>query len=105
MTAHPIQWHSPKPLWGRFGATAQAAAAHALNILVIDDHVLIRHALRGVLAQLKRQAITLEASDCAQAMRLLEQNHNVDLILLDLGAPDGGGSIWSRLRRRLGGWR
>lgn len=27
MTAHPIQWHAPKPLWGRFGATPQAAAA------------------------------------------------------------------------------
>jgi DNA-binding NarL/FixJ family response regulator len=81
--------------------TAQGAAGHALKILVIDDHVLIRHALRGVLAQLRRQAITLEASDCAQAMRLLEQNHNVDLILLDLGAPDGGGfSALAALRER-----
>lgn len=27
MTAHPLQWHAPKPLWARFGATPQAAAA------------------------------------------------------------------------------
>jgi hypothetical protein len=28
MGAHPIQWHTPAPLWGRFGATtAQAATA------------------------------------------------------------------------------
>jgi CheY-like chemotaxis protein len=62
---------------------------------------LIRHALRGVLAQLKREAVTLEASDCAEAMRVLEQNSDVDLILLDLTAPNGDGfSALAMLRER-----
>jgi len=26
MSAHPIQWHAPQPLWGRFGAAPAAAA-------------------------------------------------------------------------------
>ena len=74
---------------------------HALKILVIDDHVLIRHALRGMLAQLRREAVTLEASDCPEAMQVLEQNFDLDLILLDLTAPDGDGfSALATLRER-----
>lgn len=26
MSAHPVQWHAPQPLWGRFGASVAAAA-------------------------------------------------------------------------------
>ena len=25
MSAHPIQWQAPEPLWSRFGATVEAA--------------------------------------------------------------------------------
>jgi DNA-binding NarL/FixJ family response regulator len=81
--------------------TQRAPAGDAVKILVIDDHVLIRHALRAVLAQLKREAVTLEAFDCTQAMRLLEKNSDIDLILLDLTAPDGDGfSALATLRER-----
>ena len=34
-----------------------------MKILVVDDHVLIREALRGVLKDLKDDAIIVEASD------------------------------------------
>jgi DNA-binding NarL/FixJ family response regulator len=63
-----------------------------MKCLVIDDHVLIRDALRGVLVELKgAAAVILEAQDSHQAMRLLEQNPDVELILLDLGLPDRSG--------------
>lgn len=63
-----------------------------MKILVIDDHVLIREALRGVLKELKGEAaVIIEASDSRQAMRQLEQNPDVELVLLDLGLPDRDG--------------
>jgi len=63
-----------------------------MKILVIDDHVLIREALRGVLKELKGQAtVIIEAPDSRQAMRQIEQNRDVELILLDLGLPDRDG--------------
>ena len=34
-----------------------------MKILVVDDHVLIREALRGVLRDLRPEAIVLEAAD------------------------------------------
>jgi len=63
-----------------------------MKILVIDDHVLIREAMRGVLRELKGEAaVILEASDSGQAMRQIEQNPDVELVLLDLGLPDRDG--------------
>jgi DNA-binding NarL/FixJ family response regulator len=63
-----------------------------MKILVVDDHVLIREALRGVLKELNGGAtVIIEASDSRQAMRQMEQNPDVDLVLLDLGLPDRDG--------------
>jgi DNA-binding NarL/FixJ family response regulator len=63
-----------------------------MKILVIDDHVLIREAMRGVLRELKGEAaVILEAPDSRQAMRQIEQNPDVELVLLDLGLPDRDG--------------
>jgi len=61
-----------------------------MKILLIDDHVLIRDALQGVLKELRPDATILEAANCSQAMRLAE-HADLDLILLDLNLPDGDG--------------
>ncbi len=72
-----------------------------MKILVIDDHALIRDALRGVLKQLRSDASVFEASDCRQAMRIIEDHPNLDLILLDLNLPDRDGfSVLADLRER-----
>jgi DNA-binding NarL/FixJ family response regulator len=73
-----------------------------MKILVVDDHVLIRDALRGVLKELKDDADVLEASDCRQAMALIAENaDDLDLILLDLGLPDRDGfSALAEVRER-----
>jgi DNA-binding NarL/FixJ family response regulator len=62
-----------------------------MKVLLVDDHALIRDALRGVLAELKPDASVLEASGCAQAKTLVAQHPDIALIFLDLGLPDGDG--------------
>jgi DNA-binding NarL/FixJ family response regulator len=71
-----------------------------MKILLVDDHALIRDALRSVLLELVNDAILFEASDCRQAMRLIEQHPDLHLILLDLNLPDRDGfAVLTDLRR------
>jgi DNA-binding NarL/FixJ family response regulator len=58
-----------------------------MKILVVDDHALIRTALRGVLGDLDRDVTVLEASDCRGAFDLIEAQPDLDLVLLDLSLP------------------
>lgn len=62
-----------------------------MKVLVVDDHVLIRDALRGVLAELRPDVSVLEASDCEQTKTLVAMQGDLELIFLDLGLPDGDG--------------
>ena len=72
-----------------------------MKVLVIDDHVLIRDALRGVLKELNADAVIVEASDCRQAMRLIHEHPDIGLILLDLNLPDRNGfEVLADLRER-----
>ena len=73
-----------------------------MKILVVDDHVLIREALRGVLRELKPDAAVLEAPNSLVAMQRIEQNPDVELVLLDLNLPDRDGfGVLSELRERF----
>jgi len=46
-----------------------------MKILVVEDHVLMREAPRGVLKELKGDAaVIIEAPDSRQAMRQIKQN-------------------------------
>jgi DNA-binding NarL/FixJ family response regulator len=72
-----------------------------MKILVVDDHELIREALHGVLRDLKRDAIVLEAADSRQAMQYVSEQADIGLILLDLSLPDRDGfSVLSELCER-----
>jgi DNA-binding NarL/FixJ family response regulator len=72
-----------------------------VEILVVDDHVLIREALRGVLKEVKGDATVLEASSSSQAMKIIAEHPNLDLILLDLNLPDRDGfSVLTELGER-----
>ena len=63
--------------------------------------MLIREALRGVLKELNGDAIIIEAPDGRQAMKLVEQHLDLQLILLDLTLPDRDGfEILVELRER-----
>ncbi len=72
-----------------------------MKILVVDDHTLIRDALRGVIDELVDDATVLEASDCGQATQLIREHPDLRLILLDLNLPDRDGfAFLADLRRR-----
>jgi DNA-binding NarL/FixJ family response regulator len=71
-----------------------------MKILLIDDHVLIREALQGILKELRPDATVLEASNCSQGMRLAEEHADLEVILLDLNLPDGDGfNLLAELRK------
>jgi DNA-binding NarL/FixJ family response regulator len=62
-----------------------------MKILLVDDHVLLREALRGALLELEGGAAIFEASDCRETMRFVEKHPDLDLVLLDLNLPDRDG--------------
>ena len=70
-----------------------------MKFLVVDDHALIREALRGVLVELQRDAVVLEAGTCGEAMALIQQHPDLSLMLLDLKLPDRDGfDVMAELR-------
>src|SRR6516162_3705021 len=75
----------------KYCLASQQTGIGDVKILVVDDHVLIREALRGVLKELKRDATVLEASSCSQAMQVIAEHPDLELILLDLNLPDRDG--------------
>jgi DNA-binding NarL/FixJ family response regulator len=70
-----------------------------MKILVVDDHALICEALRSVFGELEADAAVLDAPDCDVALRLIEQNSDLDLAVIDLNLPDRDGfSLLAQLR-------
>src|SRR6266436_1713920 len=92
--------HAERPSRGDSPAGLSIALGqHNVEILVVDDHVLIREALRGVLKEVKGNATVLEASSCSQAMQVIAEHPDLEFILLDLTLPDGF-SVLTELRER-----
>jgi len=74
----------------------QSQAIHwrsSVKILIVDDHPLIREALRHVLTVLDDKIDLTDAENFAQARELAGANPDLDLILLDLGLPDIDGVV------------
>lgn len=72
-----------------------------MNILVVDDHPLVREGLRHLLAGLEGGATVLEASGAEAALRALADYPDLDLVLLDHQLPDRDGlSLLAELGRR-----
>jgi DNA-binding NarL/FixJ family response regulator len=79
----------------------QAEGRCSMKILVVDDHFLIRDALRSVLKKLKSDATILEAVNAYQALQLVSEHADIGLVLLELNLPDRDGfSVLSELRER-----
>ncbi len=62
-----------------------------MKILVVDDHPLIREALRQVLKQLDQDIELLEAPSAGETLAAAAQHDDLDLILLDLTLPGSDG--------------
>jgi DNA-binding NarL/FixJ family response regulator len=72
-----------------------------MKILVVDDHTLIREALREVLKEVRGDATVFEASTCREGMEFVAEHGDLRLIVLDLNLPDRDGfSALSELRER-----
>jgi DNA-binding NarL/FixJ family response regulator len=72
-----------------------------MKMLVVDDHVLIREALRGVLKDLQPDAAIAEAPDSRQAMLRIAETPDLELVVLDLTLPDRSGfEMLAELRER-----
>lgn len=72
-----------------------------MKILVVDDHVLIREALRGVLMELEPGATVVEARDGRQAIASTAECPPPDLVLLDIRLPDRDGlDVLAEVRER-----
>ena len=75
-----------------------------MKILVVDDHALIRDALRGVLSELDGTADILEAGDSQSALSKLGMNADVQMVVLDLNLPDRDGfDVLAYVRERYPG--
>jgi DNA-binding NarL/FixJ family response regulator len=72
-----------------------------MKVLLCDDHALLREAMRGVLKELVPEASVFEAADGRQMAKLIADDPQVDLLLLDLNLPDQDGlAILRDLRER-----
>jgi DNA-binding NarL/FixJ family response regulator len=75
---------------------------HNVKILIVDDHPLIREALRHVLTTLDDTLELIEAQNCAEAMAVAADDAAFDLVLLDLGLPDADGmTALTQMRERF----
>ena len=75
----------------RMVPASDLARSYRMKVLLVDDHVLVREAMRGILRELDSAAVSLEAESGQQAKDLLVRHPDVSLILLDLRLPDRDG--------------
>lgn len=64
------------------------AIAGSMKIILLDDHLLIREAMCGLLRELVADTLILEATKAADVRSILRQVTDIDLLILDLGLPD-----------------
>ena len=80
-------------------ADAASGKRESVKILVVDDHPLIREALRQVLQSLDRDLELIEAQSCDEALEMTQRHTDISLILLDLTLPGADGyEVLRRLR-------
>lgn len=61
-----------------------------LKVLVADDAELLRQRMVSLLSKLDGIGLILESQDCSTTLEAIEQ-HEPDVVLLDLRMPDGSG--------------
>lgn len=64
-----------------------------MKILLVDDHSIFRAGLRHVLRQLDERVEIVEAENCKQALRAIEDQLDFALALLDLHMPGDDGFV------------
>jgi len=59
--------------------------------LIADDHSLIRDGMRRLLQQMTPDVEVIEAVNCQEAIHVLAEHPDLDLVLFDLSMPDRDG--------------
>ncbi|MEI3607143.1 response regulator transcription factor [Pseudogracilibacillus sp. SE30717A] len=67
------------------------------RILIVDDQSIVRQGLKVMLEQDEKIKVTCEAENGQEAIELLEKNHLIDLILMDVRMPIMNGMEATRL--------
>lgn len=71
------------------------------KLLICDDHPPIRTAVTYVAREISRDIRIVEAGDASEALAMMEQNEDVDLILVDLYMPGMSGlDLLSELKQK-----
>jgi two-component system, NarL family, response regulator len=61
-----------------------------IRVMLVDDHTMVRHGIRVLLASATDIAVVAEARDANEAVSLYIE-HRPDVTLMDLRMPNGGG--------------
>jgi two-component system invasion response regulator UvrY len=61
-----------------------------IKVCVVDDHAVVREGLKRIIAENPGMAVTSEAGDGAEALRIL-QTEPCDIVLLDITMPNKNG--------------
>jgi DNA-binding NarL/FixJ family response regulator len=70
-----------------------------VRILIVDDHLALRVGLAAMLSSHAHLQVVAEASDAAEALASCEE-HNPDIVLMDLRIPGGGAEATLAIRQR-----
>ena len=60
-----------------------------IKIAITDDHQLMAESLSATLRQHGGYEVTAHAATCAECQAMLAEHHDVDVLLLSVGLPDG----------------
>lgn len=61
-----------------------------MNILIVDDHAIVRTGLRQIIAEEDPEITVMEAGDATETMRTL-RDEKIDLVTLDINLPGKNG--------------
>lgn len=59
-----------------------------MKVLIADDHALFRDGLGMRLEQIDPEVVILQASSFTQALKIIDEEKKIDLVILDLDMPD-----------------
>jgi DNA-binding NarL/FixJ family response regulator len=62
-----------------------------MKVLIADDHPVLRAGLAALMVQIGPDTVVLQAGDAEQALALVTQHADLDVVVLDLAMPGMGG--------------
>jgi two-component system nitrate/nitrite response regulator NarL len=64
-----------------------APIIRSMKILIVDDHPIYRKGLIALLDQMEQDTVLLQANEGAQALTLIAEHDDLDVVILDLAMP------------------